>query len=66
MTYHANHSTCHNSCWENRIFHSEVMVCFGENLTRNDILENNHEKDIYLNTDADSCSHHAGAECAYP
>lgn len=47
MTYHANHSTCHNSCWENKIFNSKVMVYFGENLTRNDILENNHEKNIF-------------------
>ena len=46
MTYHANHSICHNSCWNNKGFYSEAMVYFGDTLTRSDILENNEWENI--------------------
>lgn len=46
MTYHANHNTCHNSNWDSKAFHGEVMVYFNDTLTKTDILENNEWENI--------------------
>ena len=39
MTYHANHSICHHSCWNNKGFYAEVMVYFGDTLTKTELKE---------------------------
>lgn len=49
MTYHANHSWCSESCWNDKIFDSETMVYFSRRITLPDILENN--KGIQVLTD---------------
>ena len=41
MTYHANHSWCSESCWNDKMFDSEAMVYFSRRITLTDILENN-------------------------
>lgn len=46
MTYHANHSWCSESCWNNESFDSETMVYFSRNITLPDILENNKNVEI--------------------
>ena len=39
MTYHANHNTCHNSNWDSKAFHGEVMVYFCDTLTKTELKE---------------------------
>ena len=41
MTYHTNHSWCNESNWDNKTIFGEVMVYFGDILTKTDILDNN-------------------------
>lgn len=46
MTYHANHSWCSNSNWDNKMFDSEVMVYFGQKITRTDIMESYNQNNM--------------------
>ena len=50
MTYHTNHCTCNESCWENQRFDGKVMVYFEKTIETDTITyENNIEDPDYKN-----------------